>query len=93
MGVLYTHIRNGWIKMFNNILFLDSVIRFQTTFQDIANPSMYGVYVLHGFIFQYLILIVILVGGLLYNVIIKFTADKNPISLKYFNYSVSLELF
>lgn len=79
--------------MFKNFIYLDALIRFQTGFQDIASPSMYGIFVLHGFIFQYLILITILVGGLLFNVIVKFQSNKNFISLKYFNYSISLELF
>jgi len=74
-------------------LFLDYGVRYQIGFQDIAAPNMYGIYVLHGFIFQYLILIIFLVGGLLTNVILKFQSHNNPVSLKYYTYNVNLEIF
>jgi cytochrome c oxidase subunit 2 len=65
----------------------------QTGLQDIASPGMYGLLSLHGFIFQYLIMIMIVVGGVLFNVVNKFSYSSRPISNKYATYHVRLEIF
>ena len=72
---------------------MDAAVRLQTTFQDVGSRGMYGLFVLNGFVFQYLILIVFLVAGLLLNVLSAFSYSVKGYSLKYYPYNVRLELF
>jgi hypothetical protein len=69
-------------------ILLDFSVRFQTTFQDIASRGMYGLLVLNGFVFQYLVLIMVIVSGLIFNVIQKFQLNSRGFSNKYNNYNV-----
>lgn len=75
------------------LIYLDHALRLQTSLQDVASRGMYGLLALNGFIFQYIILIMVLVGGLLLNTIPRFLNRSIPLSLKYSNYNVPLELF
>ena len=75
------------------LIYLDHAVRLQVGLQDIASPGMYGLFALNGFIFQYIILIIVIVGGLLFNAIPKFVYNNRPFSAKYSNYNVKLELF
>jgi cytochrome c oxidase subunit 2 len=72
---------------------LDFGVKFQMTFQDVASRGMYGLVVLNGFVFQFLILIIVVVFGLVGQVFISFNSSQRFLSTKLNTYNIVLELF